>query len=372
MATLPNLQPFYQAGIDPKTGLPLKLTQAINPICLEDIVAALRVADEQLACNRYTWYNLPAGITADLIERILYYRGRGVLFYLNDKFFFLPFTLGSKGIDYYGRFNNITPLPFNGGTTDKKEQPIIKGLEYDVFYEVALPEEFIGKSAEEINHILSHSAVILNDYIQQQSQNILPRQRLNDPIIKAEAECLPLMRTALFNATGLVGMRVETEDDQKQAALANQAINHAALNGQRYIPIVGHQEFQELAGGSVNHAQDFLLAMEGIDNFRVGLYGVETGGIFEKKAHMLESEQEMRAGSSTIAIQDGLRNRQDFATICNSLFLGLPGFTRPIWCEINETIAGIDRNGDMEIGGDEGKYDAPAAETETQEETAND
>ena len=43
--------------------------------------------------ERYMWINVPFGLTADLIERLLYFRGKGI-FYFNDnvgKFQFLPF-----------------------------------------------------------------------------------------------------------------------------------------------------------------------------------------------------------------------------------------------------------------------------------------
>ena len=48
---LPNLEPFIQAGIDLKTGLPNRITNG-GPT-KENIKAQLRIIDEQDAVNRY-------------------------------------------------------------------------------------------------------------------------------------------------------------------------------------------------------------------------------------------------------------------------------------------------------------------------------
>lgn len=50
---LPDIATLFQAGIDPKTGLPLKFG---NSKCTlkEDLKKFLRLVDEQDAVNRYT------------------------------------------------------------------------------------------------------------------------------------------------------------------------------------------------------------------------------------------------------------------------------------------------------------------------------
>lgn len=52
-AKMPDLATFYQAGIDPKTGLPLKLSSGCKFVLKEDIKKFLRLIDEQDAVNRY-------------------------------------------------------------------------------------------------------------------------------------------------------------------------------------------------------------------------------------------------------------------------------------------------------------------------------
>ena len=202
---------YESAGVDMKTRQPTK--QAVKPLGFKAAnKKLLRINDEQCAVNSIAWYNLPYGIDNILVERVLFYKGQGMLFYLEsaDKFFFLPYALGSKGIDMYGRYINVTPLPFNGSTSDTDEEvakPWIQGLEFDVIYDlpkadhVFTKEDLIGK------------CILISDYSKQISQQVISRQMLNDPLIDLEADLLPFARTALLNSTGVQGMRVQGTDE---------------------------------------------------------------------------------------------------------------------------------------------------------------
>ena len=350
---------YIQAGIDPKTGLPLKCSGSVPSELVNNVKRQLNIVDLQDALNRYTWYNLPKGLTGNLIERILYYKGQGALFYMesNETFYFLPFALDGS-IDVYGRFTGITFLPFNGATSDGEEKPWIQGFKKTPRYEVMTdPEEATVENVMD-------SCVILRDYSQQISQTILPRSTVNESILNVMAECIPLMRTALVNSTGVNGMKVSNEDEQSNVKAASLAIQRAALNGEKWIPIVGQVEFQEMVNGPTAKAEEFLLAMQSLDNYRLSLYGLDNGGLFQKRSHMLEAEQRMNNGNSGIILQDGLYQRQEFCDIVNSWF-GLS-----IYCEISETVNNIDVNGDMLVDGSSQEPMQPtvAAESEAENE----
>ena len=198
---------------------------------------------------------------------------------------------------------------------------------------------------EEINQdVLYDGCVLLSDYSKQISQTVLPRQLLNDPLLSVMSECIPYMRTALQNSTGISGMKVGNEDEQSNVAAASLAIQRAALNGEKWIPIIGSVEFQELTNTPVAKSEEFLLTLQALDNYRLSLYGMENGGLFQKKSHMLEAEQKMNTGNSGIILQDGLKQRLDFCDIANSIW------GTSIYCEINETINGTDTNLDGQIG----------------------
>ena len=90
-----DINTLLQAGINPKTGLPTKFDGNLPCNLQNAILQRLRVIDEQDAVNRYVWFNLPTGINASLIERVLFYKGQGCLFYMESdgKFYFLPYAL---------------------------------------------------------------------------------------------------------------------------------------------------------------------------------------------------------------------------------------------------------------------------------------
>ena len=80
--------------------------------------------------------------------------------------------------------------------------------------------------------------------------------------------------------------------------------------------------------------------MQSLDNLRLSGYGLENGGLFEKKAHILESENAVNQANVGLVLQDGLSIRQNFCNIVNSIW-GLG-----IWCEMNEAAVNADLDGD--------------------------
>lgn len=348
-AYLQNLEPIIAAGIDPKTGLPAKVTSS-NPCFLkENIKKQIRIQDEQAAVNRYTWYNLPDGLNGQMLERMLYYKGQLCFFYFKemDKFYFMPYALDG-GIDFYGRYIGVHPIPFSGGTTDEekaqysKQATVLSTKKLKPLYDVILPEELLEKG----ENALYESCVLLKDYTEQLAQTIIPRQALNEAIIDVESECIPFMRTALIRATGVKGMRVGSEDEQSNVQAANESMLNAALTGKVNIPIIGTVDFQELNDGVVGKADEFMMALQSLDNFRLSTYGLDNGGLFQKRERKLVAEQEMNAaagGSIGLIMQDGLAIRQRFCDIVNSLW-GIG-----IWCDVSETVSGTDKNMDGEL-----------------------
>lgn len=343
------------AGIDPASVLPknkIKPLRSDECSSKSSIKKILRIVDEQTAVNRFTWYNLPDGLNSKLIERVLYYKGQGMFFKLKDKFYFLPYAL-SGTIDVYGRFTQVTPLPFNGTANDgKADKPWISGLDFNPVYDVFIPEDIMNEDGEilpleEIEYKLETSCVLLKDYTEQMSQTNISRQILNDGLLDIMSDCFPFMRTALLNATGVKGMRVGTQNESANVWAANAAMEHAALTAQPNIPIVGTVDFQEMTSGQVGKAEEFLLAMQSLDNFRLSTYGLDNGGLFQKKSHMLEAEQEMNTGNVGLIMRDSLEYRQEACTIFNSIF------GTSMWCEPSEVVLGMDTDGDGIAGNNE-------------------
>ena len=350
-AAMYDIDTIISAGINPKTGLPTKVDSVLNGVDKYEIKKQLRILDEQDAVNRFTWYNLPNGLNSRLMERILYYKGQGMFFKLKDKFYFLPYALNGT-IDVYGRFTDVTPLPFNGKASgDGKDKPWITGLSRKCVYESMLPDDFIKEDGspdiDKLKEAVEDSCVLIKDYTEQVSQTNISRQILQDPILDVMSDMIPFMRTSLLNATGVQGMRVNSQDEYANVEAASRSVNRAALDGKKFVPIVGNVDFQELTSGTVAKAEEFLLAMQSLDNYRLSLYGLDNGGLFQKKSHMLEAEQKLNAGTTGLVLRDSLQNRQDACNIINSIWgLGM-------WCEPSEVILATDTNGDMIAGSNE-------------------
>ena len=319
---------YINAGIDPKTGIPIKLAVLLDGKVKESFAKNIAIMDEQEAINRYEWYNLPSEIDSNILERVLYYKGQGMLFYLEStqRFYFLPFCLnaGDKGtgIDVYERYLGVSPLLFNGSTGKNGKEILFSSKIFTPIYdllEAGSPE------------LIKSGAVLLTDYSKQISQNVIPRATLQAPIIEAMAEAPAFARTNLIANSGVKAWRVNDEDQQSNVIAASMSMYEAAISGRPFMPVVGSIEFQDMtAGGSVLKSEEFLLYMQSLDNMRMSMLGLKNGGIFRKKAHMLQEEQDTNEQSSEYAYEDGLKMRQQFCTLVNANW-GLN-----IWCDRKE------------------------------------
>lgn len=314
----PNM--LLQAGINPKTGLPIKMSDSGCQL-KDSIKRVLKIVDEQNAINRYVWSGLPSGLRGEDIERMLYYRGQLAFFYVesNETFYCLPYAFsspkGETGIDIYGRYTGITPLTFQGTYEDgkAKDRAFIQGMIKRPVYSV--------EDAFEMKYDPREACVLLSDYSKGISQTVISRDTLHDGLIDAEAEAFPLARTCLIAESGIKGMRVNDEGQYASVKAASQSITHAALTGDPWVPFVGNIEFQDFtSGGSPAKTEEYLTYMQSLDNFRLSLMGLQTGGIFQKKDHMLQSEFDKNSSNTSLVYEDGLKIRQNFANMCNVIF----------------------------------------------------
>ena len=344
-ANIPNIEPSIAAGIPLTTK---KTKAALNDLKKqipnwrkENIRKQLRILDEQNAVNRYTWYNLPCDLSSQELERLIYYRGQLCFFYVPEieQFIFSPYALDGT-IDYYGRYNTVHPVPWaEGMEEDSKKAPLsayLANKKLDVCYGIPANED---KLIDWIKKFWDGKAcVLVTDYTKQLSQTTIARQIINDPLLDIMSDCIPFMRTCLLANTGVKGMRISNQADYPNVLDANEAFEKAALEGDQYVPIVGSVDFQSLTDIQAAKAEEYLLAMQGLDNYRLSLYGLDNGGLFQKKSHMLEGEMAMNAGKASIPLNDGLSCRQNFCDIVNALtMLGVS-------CEIGEAVISVDMN----------------------------
>lgn len=300
------------------------------------IKKALRVLDEQNAVNRFRWHGLPSGLTGSLLERMIYYKGELAFFLMEDNlaFYALPFS-GVEGWDVYGRPQKCLPLIFKGpnqvqGEKGGADKPFITGFTKRILYDFSNDP---GKDMRDC-------AVILKDYTPQLPDRIIPRYELMDATIDLMSECFPLARTQLIANSGVKGMRVDSQDSKEEVTQASNAIYQAALRGLAYVPILGMTDFQEF-GSSALKVEDYLLDMQALDNFRLSLHGLSSGGLFQKKSHMLQGEEEMNEQRAVSTLEDCLAQRERFCDLVNDLWgLGISVELDPSAVNGQETALG--------------------------------
>lgn len=270
------------------------------------------------------------------VERMLYYKGQLCFYYDKDleEFYFMPYALDGT-IDFYGRYNTIHPVPMTSGTDDKGSKA---QAQYLAEKKLKCVYGMVDPEVDKIDPL--NSCVLLHDYTKQLSQTIIPRAAVNDPLLDTMAECIPYLRTCLVSGSGIKGIRVNDADQADSVHDASRSLKHAALTSEPWIAIEGSVEMQELTDGAVLKAEEYMLAMQSLDNFRLSTYGIDNGGLFEKKAHELQSEADINGGPVGLILQDGLSIRQNFCNIVNSIW-GIG-----IWCEPAENVMGADLNGD--------------------------
>lgn len=275
----------------------------------------LKDKELQEAVNRYRWLMLPRGVDQEIIERILYYKGRGCLFYLKatDLFYFLPFAWVGP-IDQYGRYHKLTPLPFHGSadiTDDKGNKiPYIPGLELEPIYSAdEIPDDWTPEDFE--GHCL-----ILWDRNIGITQNLIPREQLNDVFNQMMSECPAFGRTNLIRNSGVSAWRVGNEDDQGEVESACASMVAGALTGNPFLSVVSPIEMQDLTSGGRVDAEQFYQVMQSLDSTRLMGFGMRANGMFDKDSAYVNNQQVANMQQNVgLVYQAGLDCRQKFADL---------------------------------------------------------
>lgn len=297
------------------------LAQGGSKLPLKDQMRIImRVVDEADAIGRFEWKNLPENftMTSDEIERLIYYRGQLIFFYFEplNKFYLMPYA--GQDIDFYGRFTYVTPIPVATGSENENyevQKKNLSSLKLKAFYVKPTQQEI--KDAGGINNI----GIIIRDYdCQMNSQYIIPRAELNEPLLDLESEIFPMARTMRIAACGVKGMRVPDGGASDHVGEANAKMYEAAISGEPFVPIECPVEFQELNEGTAAKNENFMLDLQTSENFRLSTYGIENGGLFNKQSHELENEAKLNSGPVRARLKRCLNKRKESADIINKIW----------------------------------------------------
>ena len=281
--------------------------------------------------ERYMWVNIPFGLTQDLIERLLFFRGKGVL-YFNDKvekFQFLPFALNGV-IDEYGRFTRCNTLPFTGvdeeekkkSSGGKKKMQTLVYEDLEIVYDLPYNEETFQMARER-----KTVGIILNDNSLAVSQQPVIRSNYVKPVLHMMATLMQIINTAMYGSADHNLIQVENESELESINQQINAINFDILKGRRFTPIVGHLPITPIKTSNTANLEGLFNTFNSLTNFLKSITGIANAGVFDKKAHLLQEEQKLNGSNSDDIYYNGLRLRQEFCLMVQAYY------NYPIWCE---------------------------------------
>ena len=240
--------------------------------------------------ERFEWLNLPDELPSDLIERVLFFRFKGCMFYepTIERYFFLPFALKGEDrmtIDSYGRYLSVTPILFTGqwqsaGDGEKsKDMDFITDKAFDVVYDLpqdseVIEADYVDEENDETDIQTVSSgiegketkAVILNDSSLQISQDFTPQNQLSQPFNEQLTDIIVLVNLDLINSAKV--FYIIAKDEAMKEAIESEFsdLDESILNGQRHFVATSMLEFKELSGQSAKDSARYFQSYQSIDN----------------------------------------------------------------------------------------------------------
>lgn len=326
-------------------GMPVKgkpcRTFAADPI-MDKIGESFSTIDYQQFLTRFKWNNLPEGLDSELFERILYYSGSAMFFYIKelDRFYFLPYGMSGEetetGIDFYGRFNRIKPYSFNGSTDGSGEIKANgkKSKAADLFLSTQIRDNIkdipMVESEEQAKKIFENGAVICWDNTPGLAYWCNSRNRVARSYIKYMVKVLIQTKSALINSNGFNLFAADGEQDNDIMQMQIDAINNDRENGQLSAVVskmLGNIE--NLQSNAPAAMQDFWASLQSVDNLRLKSMGIRNDGMQQKSQYQNIQEQSMDINDSLQVYWNAFMERIKFSAIVNSIW-GLDIYPEPL------------------------------------------
>lgn len=313
---------------------------AEDPI-MNRIGESFAVIDYQQYLTRFKWNNLPEGLDSELFERILYYSGSAMFFYIKelDRFYFLPYGMSGEetetGIDFYGRFNRLKPYSFNGSTDGSGENKANgKKSKADIYLSTQIRDNIkdipMVATEEEAKKIYENGAVICWDTTPGLAYWANSRNRTARSYIKYMVKVLIQTKSALINSSGFNLFAADGEQDNDIMQLQIDAINEDREKGKLAAvvsKILGNIE--NLQSNAPAAMQDFWASLQSVDNLRLKSMGIRNDGMQQKSQYQNIQEQSMDINDSLQVYWNSFMERVKFAAIVNSIW-GLDIYPEPL------------------------------------------
>lgn len=327
-------------------GMPIKGKRVYSrdPM-LDKIGESFKEIDYQQYITRFRWNNLPYGLDSELFERIMYYSGSAMFFYIKelDRFYFLPYGMSgqdtSSGIDFYGRFNKLKPYSFNGSTDGNGERKSNgKISQADIYLSTQIRDNIkdipLVKTEEEARKIYENGAVICWDHSPGLAYMANSRSRTAQAYIKYMVKVLIQTKSALINSSGFNMFASDGEQDNDIMQLQLDAINEEREEGQLTAVVsklLGNIE--NLQSNAPAAMQDFWASLQSVDNLRLKSMGIRNDGVQQKTQYQNIQSQTLDISDSMQVYFNAFLERVKFAAIVNSIW-GLEIYPEPLLLNI--------------------------------------
>lgn len=308
----------------------------------ENIGKSLANVDYQQYVTRFKWNNLPEGLDSELFEKIMYFSGSAMFFYIKelDRFYFLPYGMAGEkeqtGIDFYGRFNKLKPYSFNGSTDGSGEEKATgkKLSAADIYLSTQVRNNIkdipFVKDEKEAKEIYEKGAVICWDYTPGLNYWNVSRNRVSQAYINYLVKVLIQTKAALINASGFNLFATDSESANDLMQMQIDDINEAREEGQLAAVVsklLGKVE--NLQSNAPAAMADFWSSLQSVDNLRLKTMGIRNDGVQQKSQYQNIQEQSVDINDSLQVYWNSFMERIKFSAIVNSIW-GLDIYPEPL------------------------------------------
>lgn len=307
----------------------------------ERMGTVLRDIDYQQYLTRFKWHNLPEGLDSELFERIMYYSGSAMFFYIKElnRFYFLPYGMSGEetqtGIDFYGRFNRIKPYSFNGSTDGSGEQEGGKKIsKADIFLSTQIRDNIkdipMVTDEKEAEKIFNEGAVICWDHSPGLAYYAPSRNRSCKPFIEYMLKILIQTKSALINSSGFNLFTSQSESANDIMQMQIDAINVDRERG-KLAAVVSDLlgQIENLQSNAPASMQDFWNSLQAADNLRLKSLGIQNDGVVQKSQYQNIASTSLDMNDSLQVYFNSFLERVKFAAIVNSIW-GLDIYPEPL------------------------------------------
>lgn len=318
-----------------------KYMYSIDPM-FEKLGVSIKYIDYQQFLTRFKWNNLPEGMDSELIERILYFSGSAMFFYIKElnRFYFLPYGMSGEntevGIDFYGRFNRLKPYSFNGSTDGggEKKADGKRITRSDLYLSTQIRDNIkdipMVESEEEARKIYENGAVICWDMTPQLAYAVDSRNRISQSYVKYIVQILIQTKSALINSSGFNLFSTDTEASTDIMQLQIDAINSDREKG-KLSAVVSNAlgKIENLQSNAPSAMGDFWNSLVSADNLRLKSMGIRNDGLVQKSQYQNIQEQSIDINDAMQVYWNAFMERVKFSAIVNSIW-GLGIYPEPL------------------------------------------